>query len=129
MNEQETSIAVETIFVLPRNQFHWSYRINEGAIHTIKKEEIFDFLKEYTSQVNYAKLLDFLSRFRSFLIFVKEDKIIELTKKLQDTEYYRQVLENEIFSILSSDLRVAEIKEKGKDKSLKRIEEIQKKYW
>jgi uncharacterized protein YPO0396 len=125
-NEQETSIAVETVFVLPRNQFYWSYRINEGATHTIKKEEIFDYLKEYVTQKNYAKLADFLSRFRSFLILIKEDRVVELTKKLHDEEYYRKTIEDEIFSIASSSGRINF--EKG-DSLLKKVEEIQKKYW
>jgi predicted house-cleaning noncanonical NTP pyrophosphatase (MazG superfamily) len=125
-NEQETSIAVETVFVLPRNQFYWSYRINEGATHTIKKEEIFDYLKEYVTQKNYAKLADLLARFRSFLILIKEDRVVELTKKLHDEEYYRKTIEDEIFSIASSSGRIS--LEKG-DSLLKKVEEIQKKYW
>lgn len=99
--KKEPTTAIETIFVIPRNQFYWGYRINEGAIHTETKENIFEFLKEFLPSPQYGKLASFLSRFRPFIILVKEEKLIELKKKEIDREFTRKLLEDEISQVMN----------------------------
>ena len=102
MVEEKKEIAVETVFVLPRNQFYWSYQINEGAIHTEPKEQIFEFLKEFVSARQYRFLIDLLSRMQPFLILVRDDRVIELSKKDIDISYLRKNIEDEITGVLNN---------------------------
>lgn len=99
---EEKTIAIESVLVIPRNQFYWSYRLNEGAEHTIKKENVYEFLREYTSEKNRVLLADLISRFLPMMILVKEDKIIELKKQKQNIEFYRQRIEKEITDTLTN---------------------------
>lgn len=74
----ETSIEIITVF--PHNQLRFKYRLNDGSFHTIKKEDIFPFLKSYVSPTQHRQVLDLLSRFRYFMILVPESRIFELFK-------------------------------------------------
>ena len=97
---KEDTAAIESVLVIPRNQFYWTYRVNEGSEHTIKKEKIFDFLKGHVTEKNYIKLSDLISRFLPFILLVKEDSIIELKKQKIDSFFYRQKIEKEISDIM-----------------------------
>ena len=98
---EEKTAAIESILVIPRNQFYWTYRVNEGSEHTIKKEKIFNFLKEHVTEKNYIKLSDLLSRFLPFIILVKENSIVELKKQKIDSYFYRQKIEKEISDVIT----------------------------
>lgn len=98
----KTSIAIESFFVIPRNQFYWSYKINEGVLHTIHQDRLFNFLKGHVSQKNYLVLTNLISKFKPFIILVKEDKIIELTKKEVDSRHYRKNITAELDTVLKS---------------------------
>lgn len=98
---EEKTAAIESILVIPRNQFYWTYRVNEGSEHTIKKEKIFNFLKEHVTEKNYMKLSDLLSRFLPFIILVKENSIVELKKQKIDSYFYRQKIEKEISDVIT----------------------------
>lgn len=98
---EEKTAAIESILVIPRNQFYWTYRVNEGSKHTIKKEKIFNFLKEHVTEKNYIKLSDLLSRFLPFIILVKENSIVELKKQKIDSYFYRQKIEKEISDVIT----------------------------
>lgn len=98
----KTSIAIESFFVIPRNQFYWSYKINEGVLHTIHQDRLFNFLKGHVSQKNYLVLTNLISKFKPFIILVKEDKIIELTKKEVDSKHYRKNITAELDTVLKS---------------------------
>lgn len=92
------STAIETVFILPRNQFYVSYRINEGANHIIKKDDAFEYFKQFISNKNVRPLIDALDRFQPILILVSTDEVIELKKEINDFDYYRDVLKDEIFN-------------------------------
>lgn len=98
---EEKTAAIESILVIPRNQFYWTYRVNEGSEHTIKKEKIFNFLKEHVTEKNYIKLSDLLSRFLPFIILVKENSIVELKKQKIDSYFYKQKIEKEISDVIT----------------------------
>jgi len=98
---EEKTAAIESILVIPRNQFYWTYRVNEGSEHTIKKEKIFNFLKEHVTEKNYIKLSDLLFRFLPFIILVKENSIVELKKQKIDSYFYRQKIEKEISDVIT----------------------------
>ena len=98
---KEDTAAIESILVIPRNQFYWTYRVNEGSEHTIKKEKIFNFLKEHVTEKNYIKLSDFISRSLPFILLVKEDSIVELKKQKIDSLFYRQKIEKEITDVIN----------------------------
>lgn len=98
---KESTAAIESILVIPRNQFYWTYRVNEGSEHTIKKERIFNFLKEYVTEKNYIKLSDLISRSLPFILLVKEDSIVELKKQKIDSLFYRQKIEKEITDVIN----------------------------
>lgn len=98
---EEKAAAIESILVIPRNQFYWTYRVNEGSEHTIKKEKIFNFLKEHVTEKNYIKLSSLLSRFLPFIILVKENSIVELKKQKIDSYFYRQKIEKEISDVMT----------------------------
>lgn len=98
----KTSIAIESFFVIPRNQFYWSYKINEGVLHTIHQDRLFNFLKGHVSQKNYLVLTNLISKFKPFIILVKEDKIIELTKKEVDSRHYRKNITAELDTVIKS---------------------------
>ena len=98
---EEKTAAIESILVIPRNQFYWTYRVNEGSEHTIKKEKIFNFLKEHVTEKNYIKLSSLLSRFLPFIILVKENSIVELKKQTIDSYFYRQKIEKEISDVMT----------------------------
>jgi hypothetical protein len=98
---EEKTAAIESILVIPRNQFYWTYRVNEGSEHTIKKEKIFNFLKEHVTEKNYIELSDLLSRFLPFIILVKENSIVELKKQKIDSYFYRQKIEKEISDVIT----------------------------
>lgn len=98
---EEKAAAIESILVIPRNQFYWTYRVNEGSEHTIKKEKIFNFLKEHVTEKNYIKLSSLLSRFLPFIILIKENSIVELKKQKIDSYFYRQKIEKEISDVMT----------------------------
>jgi uncharacterized membrane-anchored protein YitT (DUF2179 family) len=98
---EEKTAAIESILVIPRNQFYWTYRVNEGSEHTIKKEKIFNFLKEHVTEKNYIKLSNLLSKFLPFIILVKENSIVELKKQKIDSYFYRQKIEKEISDVIT----------------------------
>lgn len=101
MSEESSDVAIETIFILPRNQFYTGYKINEGILHTIKRDKAFEYLKQFVSNKNYVKLSELLNRFLPILILVKEDRIVELKKSRNDEEYYHKQLESEIYGSLT----------------------------
>lgn len=123
---EEATIAIESIFAIPRNQFHWGYKINEGVLHTIKKERLFEFLKERVSQKNYALLADLISRFIPFIILVKEDKIIELKKQKIDSNFYREKIFEELISVTSEKSQFARTNTTN-DEKLKKLNKKVKK--
>lgn len=98
---KENTAAIESILAIPRNQFYWTYRINEGSEHVVKKDKIFNFLKEYVTEKNYLKLSDLISRFLPFILLVKEDSIVELKKQKIDSNFYRQTVEKEISDVMN----------------------------
>lgn len=102
MVKEKKEIAVETVFVLPRNQFYWSYQINEGAVHTESKETIFSFLKSFVQENQYSTLVNLISRLQPFLILVRDNKVIELQKKDTDISYLRKNIEDELSAIANS---------------------------
>jgi len=123
---EKKEAAIETIFVIPKNQFYIGYRLNEGIMHTIKKDRAFKYFKDFISQKNYIQLADLLSRFLPLLIMVKEDKIIEL-KKDDDTSnlHHHEKLEKEIKSATSTGLKIDRKKEYiSNDKELEKIYKI-----
>lgn len=124
IKNKENEIAVETIFVFPRNQFYWAYQINEGATHTESKEEIFKFLKDFTPNEKYYKIVDLLSRFQPFLILVREKEVIELSKKETDYEFLKDVINSEISNTLST----LEIKRNEKKTIQEQIDYFQEKF-
>lgn len=93
MNE---NLAIETVTVLPHNQFYFKYQLNEGIYHTIKKEQAFKYFSQFAQQRNFLKLQGLLSRFLPFIIIVAEDRIIELKKKEEDHEYYQKQIKKDI---------------------------------
>jgi hypothetical protein len=96
----EKEAAISTILIIPKNQFYFSYKINEGISHVIKKEKAFNYFKEFITLKNYSLLSDYLSRFLPMIIFVSEDKIIELKKEASiNNNYHHHKLEKEIESI------------------------------
>ena len=117
----EKTVAIESIFVIPRNQFYFSYRINEGVVHTIKKENAFRYLIQYVSKKNYVILADYLSRFLPFIILVKDDTVVELKKQDLDIAFYRQQIENEIFSVLGKSFIERPPREERNEKKVSRI--------
>lgn len=96
---EDTSIDIITI--IPKNQFKFKYIINDGSVHSIRKEKLFDFLKDFILQKDFFKVIDFIQRFRAFVILVEEKQVIEL-KKEDDSEYYKEDLKNEIFSAIKT---------------------------
>ena len=98
MEEIKNEIAVETVFVIPHNQYYIGYKINEGVFHTIKKEEAPEYFCSFVSSMNYGRINFLLQRFLPFIIMVQDDRVIELKKKRSDTEYYSEQIKNEIFS-------------------------------
>jgi len=118
-DKDKDTVAIESFFVLPRNQFYWSYKINEGVLHTIKKDDIFEFLKRQVSLKNYVNLTDLLSRFRPFIILVKEDKIIELSKQEVEASYYRENIVSELRSVL--DKKKFKHEKESLDKKLNKV--------
>lgn len=73
-------VVIEIITVLPKNQFTFIYMLNEGHKHSIKKENLFKFLKTFLDNKDFHQLRDFISRFRPFIIFTKNRTIMELSK-------------------------------------------------
>lgn len=111
MNE---NIAIETVIVLPRNQFYFRYQINNGVHHTIKKEDAFKYFSQFISRAHYMVLQDYLQRFLPFIIIVAQDKIIELKKKISDNEFFQKQLKED----LQSKLKVSVLKENKKQESI-----------
>lgn len=92
----DESIAIETILVLPRNQFYFKYQINNGVYHTIKKEKAFNYFSQFISVGNFMTLQDYLQRFLPFVIIVAQDQIIELKKKISDNEYFQDQIKKDL---------------------------------
>ncbi len=92
--------AIVSIVAIPRNQFRWRYILNEGKDHVIRKEDAFEYFKQFISTKNYIKLNNLLSSFLPFIILVEEDIVIQLKKEETDNEYYRKAIETEINSVL-----------------------------
>jgi hypothetical protein len=96
---ENNKTSIEILTIIPRNQFVFKYSFNHGLLHTIKKWDAFSYFKTFVEPNNYGLLLDLLTRFRPMLIIPKENQIIELTKNLNGTEYYKKTLKNEIKSV------------------------------
>ena len=90
--------AIETVLAIPRNQFVYSYSLNEGVKHIIKKEEVVSYMKQFIEEDQISKLINFVHCFRPFLIVVSENRIIELIKDQNDFEYYSKQLQKELHS-------------------------------
>jgi hypothetical protein len=97
-NNKENS-AIETILAIPRNRNLYSYRINNGTTHILKKEEMVPYLKQFIKKEDIKVILDYLDRFRPFLIIVKKQKIVELVKSLDTNDYYSDQIKQEIFNL------------------------------
>lgn len=109
---EKDDAAISTILVVPKNQFYFSYRINEGVSHVIKKEKAFKYFKTFISQKNYTDLSNYLSKFLPILILVDEDKIVELKKEdSENNQYHHMKLENEMKSVGSRNRKVNREKE------------------
>lgn len=93
---EESSLAIETVTVLPRTQFYYKYQLNNGVFHTIKKDQAFPYLSQFVEKNNLLRLQDLLQRFLPFTIIVSKNKIIELKKKMEDREYYQQTLRRDL---------------------------------
>lgn len=76
----EEDISIEYILVIPHNQFRFRYIINDGKIHSIRKEKLLKFLEPYLGE-HVRKSIDFIQRFRPFIIDVKEKEVFELKKE------------------------------------------------
>lgn len=101
-DSKQKSVAIESFFVIPRNQFYWGYRINEGVLHIINKDKVFTFLKDYVPLSKQVQLSDLISRLRPFIILVEEQEIFEMNKQFEvDTNYYRKTLTTELESQLN----------------------------
>ena len=96
-NEEKT--AVEIIFVIPRNQYNLMYKMNDGAEHIIRRNDAFDFFKQYLQRRNFSTLKLYLDKFLPFIILPKEDTIKTLKKKNTDYEYQRNKLYIEIENV------------------------------
>lgn len=96
-NEEKT--AVEIIFVIPRNQYNLMYKMNDGAEHIIRRDDAFDFFKQYLQRRNFSTLKLYLDKFLPFIILPKVDTIKTLKKKNIDYEYQRNKLYIEIENV------------------------------
>lgn len=96
-NEEKT--AVEIIFVIPRNQYNLMYKMNDGAEHIIRRDDAFDFFKQYLQRRNFSTLKLYLDKFLPFIILPKADTIKTLKKKNTDYEYQRNKLYIEIENV------------------------------
>lgn len=76
----ETPASVEYIVVLPHNQFRFKYRMNDGSYHFISKNDITNFFSRYIDLKDKRTLIDYVSRFRPFLIIPEDRTIFELSK-------------------------------------------------
>jgi hypothetical protein len=94
----EQELSVEYITVIPHNQYTFKYIINEGNMHTIRKENIFNFLVKYTPKTCIVELKHLLDTFQPFIIEVNT-QIVTL-KKEDDFEYYKDKIKNEMFSAI-----------------------------
>jgi len=97
-NNQEKT-AVEIIIVIPRNQFNLMYKMNDGAEHIIRRDDAFDFFKQYLQRRNFSTLKLYLDKFLPFIILPKVDTIKTLKKKNTDYEYQRNKLYIEIENV------------------------------
>ncbi len=111
MNKND--ISIDIITVIPKNQFNYSYSINGGSKHSIKKYDIFTYLKQFINKNQFRYLLDLISRFRAFIIVTKEKRIIELTKNSDDFDYYSNRIKKNINENIES-----KIKSKNQEESV-----------
>jgi len=126
-NNQEKT-AVEIIIVVPRNQFNLMYKINDGAEHIIRRDDAFDFFKQYIEHTKYATLKLNLDKFLPFVILPQTGSIQVLKKKKNDFEYHRNKLYNEIESVAKSFRKEPEMSyEQQLEDIIKRFIEIDKK--
>ena len=77
---EETLTSVEFIIVMPHNQYRFKYRINDGSYHFISKYDAPNFFSKYIEIKDKRLLVDFVSRFRPFVILPEEKEIFELSK-------------------------------------------------
>lgn len=78
MAENTVENGITSIIVIPRNERVARYIINNGAMHASTYDSIKDMIRELVSKENYIKVLDLVSRFRTFSVFVEEGIVSEL---------------------------------------------------
>lgn len=89
----DKSTAIKFIFVNPRNKNYARYTINDNEeIHTMNYDKLFQFIARLVPSQTVV-LRDMISRFRSFIVSVEDQRIDELVFDFQ-TE--RQKLKDDI---------------------------------
>lgn len=78
MGKENVENGITSIIVIPRNERVARYVVNNGAVHASTYDNIKGMIKELVSKENYIKVLDLVSRFRTFSIFVEEGIVSEL---------------------------------------------------
>lgn len=89
----------EIIFFLPKSQYRWSYRIDDGKQYIIKQEDIIPYCKKYISIIELKKINDILMRHVPFIVLIEDKKVVEITKEEDTYEEQRKKIKIEIKNI------------------------------
>jgi len=89
----------DLIFFIPKSQYRWGYKIDNGKQHIILQDDIIKFVKKYIDKKYINTLKDILMRHQPFIILIEQKEVVELHKDDDTLLEQHKKLELEINSI------------------------------
>lgn len=105
----------EIIFFIPKTQYRWSYKIDDGKQYGIYQDDILSFVKKYISKSEYRKIPDIILRHQPFLIMIQDKMVIEVHKQEDTIEDQREKLNIEIKNVTKYNQKIKNEENKSSD--------------
>ena len=75
----ENKNSIISIVLHAKNAYYYSLIVNSKEPILINYDKVFDYVSQYTeSKKNQKNIRDYLKQYKSFILFVKEDRLVEL---------------------------------------------------
>ena len=90
----------EIIFFIPKSQFRWMYRIDNGKPHIILQDDVIKFIRKYIDKKYISDVKDIMMRHQPFIIMIEEHSVIELHKEEHTMMEHHNTLSKEIDNVI-----------------------------
>ena len=90
----------EIIFFMPKSQFRWIYKIDNGRQHIIHQDDLINFIRKYIDKKYISDVRDIMLRHQPFIVLIEDKKVVELHKEDDTIIEYHNRLSTEIDNVL-----------------------------